>query len=66
MKQKDGGRPENVWVLTAAKLYTHMEGNYDSKCYHMMWGTDADSLQKDTNIEKFIISHNLESETFTQ
>ena len=32
LKRKDGGRPENIWVLTAAKLYTHMNGAEDSKC----------------------------------
>ena len=66
MKQKDGGRPENVWVLTAAKLYTHMDGAADSKCYEMMWGDATDSLQNSTDIEKFILSHNTEAEAFIQ
>ena len=69
MKKLNGGRPENPWVLTAAKLYTHMDGATDSKCYEMMWGNEADSLQNSTDVEKFILSKpddEPEVEAFTQ
>ena len=67
MKSKDGGRPENVWVLTAIKLYTHMDGAKDSKCYSMLWGNESDSLQNSSDVENFILSHpESEAEAFIQ
>jgi len=48
--------PETEWVLVAAKLYAHLGGDTASQCHKMLWGTDSDSLQKDTALEKFKIN----------
>jgi len=56
MKKLDGGFPENPWVLTAAKLYTHMNGSEDSVCYNMMFGNETFSLQNSVSVEKHDIA----------
>jgi len=47
--------PETPWVLTAVKLYTQLGGSASSKCHSMLWGSEADSLQKDSNIDKSVV-----------
>ena len=68
LKRKDGGRPENIWVLTAAKLYTHMNGAEDSKCFDMIWGNTDDSLQVSKDIELYSLNRPLstKAESFLQ
>ena len=56
-KTRNGGAPENPWVLAAAKLYTHMEGSKHSKCYSLIWGDESDSLKNSTDLENHIISN---------
>jgi len=53
MKKLDGGAPESPWVLTAIKLYTHMDGSEDSMCYKMMFGNETSSIVNSKDIEKF-------------
>ena len=53
MKKLDGGAPESPWVLTAIKLYTHMDGNEDSMCYKMIFGNETSSIMNSKDIEKF-------------
>lgn len=48
--------PETPWVLTAVKLYTQLGGSTSSKCHDMLWGSGADSLQKDPAVEKSVIN----------
>ena len=52
MRTKDGGRPENPWVLVALKLYTQQNGSMDSKCYSLLWGSESDSLKNSTWADK--------------
>merc|ERR1712156_73577 len=53
----DGGSPETRWVLAAAKLYTHMEGAEDSKCYSLIWGNETDSLRNSPDLENQVFSN---------
>jgi len=52
MKFADGGRPETPWVLTALKLYTHLDGAKDSNCYKMLWGNTTASLAQSPDAAK--------------
>ena len=56
-KPNNGGWPENAWVLAAAKLYTHMEGAEDSKCYSLIWGNETDSLRNSPDLENQVFSN---------
>merc|ERR1711990_108033 len=49
---------ESPWVLTALKLYVQQNGNLDSQCAKMLYGTTSDSLQKDAHVEKFVFRSN--------
>jgi len=51
MKKLDGGRPENPWVLHHIKLYTHMNGSQDSKCWNLIYGNDTNSLRNSKDVE---------------
>jgi len=53
----DGGWPETRWVLAASKLYTHMEGAEDSKCYSLIWGNETDSLRNSPDLENQVFSN---------
>jgi dienelactone hydrolase len=46
LKAQIGGQPETRWVLTAAKLYAHLDGIAGSQCYQMMWGSGEGSLSR--------------------
>ena len=37
------------------KLYGQQNGSKDSKCYSMMWGSDADSLRNNNDVEYYDI-----------
>ena len=56
-KPNNGGWPENTWVLAASKLYTHMEGAKDSKCYSLIWGNETDSLRNSPDLENQVFSN---------
>merc|ERR1711998_243448 len=45
MKIREGGRPEFPVVLTALKLYAHLDGDKGSKCYSIMYANNTDSLR---------------------
>ena len=45
MKFRQGGGPETPWVLTAIKLYAHLNGSKTSKCHDLLWGNSASSLR---------------------
>eukprot|EP00927_Polykrikos_kofoidii_P050774 TRINITY_DN44649_c0_g1_i1.p1 TRINITY_DN44649_c0_g1~~TRINITY_DN44649_c0_g1_i1.p1 ORF type:complete len:365 (+),score=27.93 TRINITY_DN44649_c0_g1_i1:24-1097(+) len=47
---------ETPWVLVAAKLYGQFDGESQSQCYRMLWGSGASSLQHDLAIEKFVVN----------
>ena len=55
MKKLDGGRPETPWVLSAIKLFTHMDGNEDSMCWKVMYGNETSSMRNSKDIESFDI-----------
>merc|ERR1712083_655395 len=63
-KWSDGGHDcpmnhesvETQWVLATAKLYAHVGGSASSKCYEMLWGEGADSLQKALTVEKVVVN----------
>jgi len=55
MKKLDGGRPETPFVLTAWKLYTHMNGDKNSMCYKMMYGNETSSLRNSKDVDHFEI-----------
>jgi hypothetical protein len=40
MKYMEGGKPEMTLLLKAAKLYGHMEGDKESKCYGLIYGKE--------------------------
>merc|ERR1719353_62242 len=42
---------EAPWVLTAAKLYAQHEGNMDTNCAKMLYGSGDDSLSNDKHVE---------------
>jgi len=43
---------EAPWILTAAKLYAQQDGNVDSTCAAMLYGTGITSLPADAAVEK--------------
>lgn len=53
-KRSEQGGPETPWVLTAAKLYAHMDGSASSACAARLWGSGAGSIAKDAAVEKLI------------
>jgi hypothetical protein len=57
MKFKDGGKPENTWVLAAIKLYTQQDGSPDSQCYKYLWGNDTTSLRNSPDVDLHEIRH---------
>jgi len=46
LKTKNGGKPENPWVLVALKLYAQHGGSMNSMCHKLLWGDTDHSLSK--------------------
>jgi len=45
---------EAPWVLTAAKLYAQQDGNMQSECAKMLYGSGEDSLSKDAHVKQMV------------
>jgi len=45
---------ETPWVLTAMKLYAQQQGNMQSQCAKMLYGTGDDSLAKDPHVDQVL------------
>ncbi|GMH47667.1 hypothetical protein TL16_g00117 [Triparma laevis f. inornata] len=53
MKRIGGGYPEFSAVLTAAKLYGHLDGDQDSQCYEQLYGESGIKFQNITGVLDF-------------